>query len=296
MLTKATRLITTHPELFKDGDIFDACPECENGGFWPQPRKDADYNLFIQKKQDILHAAFLSIHRSINSHFPSIIGGRSKDVLNQATYDSLIDVTAIDHYVKDPQNYSDYIQYFWNNFHTRTVFSEVGAPIPDLHGNMTEDQQADFMQQVFSQMYKNREHVIGVNYWVYNNGTTGLASPTNQWRKVATVLANFFQSANLNGTVTNNIGEKLANASIQVNDLTTAKTDGNGAYGLPIPARTSYTLTFSASGYISQTQTIILERNQNKVISVKLLPVKKDVLYQLKEASQDLKQKLGIQQ
>lgn len=282
LLVASNKFITSHPELFEDGDIFDACPECENAGHWPQPRSDKQYNQFIQKKQTVLTEAFKEINKDVNVSYASIIGGRAKDVMDQPSFDALGKVVALDHYAVPPSNYGEYISYFKDKHDTKVLFSEVGAPIPDLHGEMNEEQQAEFMRQVFEQLYAQHEQVIGINYWVYNNGTTALASTKGVHRKVASVIEEYFKPGFIKGRVVNSVGDGIGDVVVEVDLGAETRTTSSGLYFLAVPLG-KHTVTFSHPEYFPDSKDVTIKQNVQIISNPVLSPVHKDWRYSLQE-------------
>lgn len=68
----------------------------------------------------------------------------------------------------------DYFDYFLGELDSKIVISKFGAPIPDINGDMTEEQQADFIDAIFNKFYQQRNNIVGINYFVIMDGTTKL--------------------------------------------------------------------------------------------------------------------------
>lgn len=286
-LQKTADFIQHHPELFADGDIFDACPECENALWWPQPDKNHDYNQFIKSQHQSTSLAFQKINKKVITNIASIIGGRAKEVLDQSSLDALDKRVSIDHYIKDIQGMSDYLDYFKNR-QTKVVVSEFGAPIPDINGNMTEDQQAEFVNQIFKLLYQNRDQVDGVNYYVLSKGTTELLNDDGSPRKAFNVVRNYFSPEVITGKITNPLGDKLANIKVKLADDTFAQTNQDGSYILPLPPQTAE-LTVDHPDYQEQKVTIGQKQNGEMVIQdFVITPTHPDLIYQLRMLTKKL--------
>lgn len=282
LLESGKKFISKNQDLFEDGDIFDLCPECENGGYWPQPRKDAEYNLFIQEKNKVLTDAFASINKKVIVNYPSIIGGRSKDVLTQDTFDALGNVTAIDHYAKDAKSYDDYIHYFVNEHHTKVLFSEFGAPIPDLHGKMTQASQAAFVRSVFETLYAHGQDVVGINYWVLSGGTTSLYDDDHVPRLAADVVMDYFRPGSISGVVKNTLGQTLTGISVRIDGHEQGTTDTQGRYTVAVPAG-EHLLAFSSETYSLQSTFVSVSREERLVQNASLLPGRVSLWYWIRE-------------
>jgi hypothetical protein len=74
----------------------------------------------------------------------------------------------------------------------KIIFGEIGAPIPDLNGQMTEDQQANWINRALSGIFNSNDNVIGVNYWVNVGGSTQLWDAEGTPQKAVEVIKNFY--------------------------------------------------------------------------------------------------------
>lgn len=253
---ETAKFIETNPDLFEDGDIFDPCSECENSGFWKQPEDNAEYNQFIQDQRKVVKDSFSKIKKRVYTNIFSINGGRAKEVLSKKTLDTLDNVVTIDHYFKDPSSMSQYIDYFSQNYHTTVLVGEFGAPIPDINGSMNENEQAQFINEVFKIMYKDKENVLGINYNVLTGGTTSLLNEDGTPREATEIIKNYFIPGGISGTVTNTVGDRLPNIKVKTSDeLNSTTTDSLGRYTLTVPA--------------NAVDEIIIKDNKYKTISKK---------------------------
>jgi len=281
LLVNTEKFIQENPDLFEDGDIFDPCPECENGGHWPQPEKDKNYEAFLIKKHQVLADSFAEIDKDVIYNLNSIIGGRAKEVVTKKTINGLGNNIALDHYAPSVSSYSDYIDHF-RNLDSQVVFSEFGAPIPDMHGSMSEDEQAEFVRQVFDEMYSQKDIVRGVNYWVLNVGTTSLVNNDLSERKAAQVVQNYFIPGIINGVVKNTAGDNLNDIRIETKDgKNLVHTNESGFYQIVIPAG-KVDLIVSSPDFNSKTFNTELKNNQEISENFILEPVKKDFIYDLR--------------
>lgn len=291
-LKKTAEFIEKHPDLFAAGDIFDPCPECENAGFWKQPENNAQYNEFIKKEHQVATQSFKKINKNVHANLFSIIGGRAKEVLTQDTANKLGNIITIDHYVKNPANMEEYIDYFSKNLHSKTLFGEFGAPIPDLHGDMTEIEQAEFVEHLFHQMYRNKDKVYGANYSVLSEGTSALLNDDGSPRKAVEVVKKYFIPGVIKGTVTNTVGEKLEKIQVKTRDgLNTTTTDANGEYKLIIPQST-VDILIEGKDYNPKTQKVTVTSGNEVARDIVLEPQKIGLAYRIKMLIQDFKNKL----
>jgi carboxypeptidase family protein len=258
--------IRSNPSLFADGDIFDACPECDMAGYWPEKASDGAYTDFIKQETASNAAAFKSIGKNVTTNITSVIGGHAKTIMDQSTVDALKGVVSIDHYVPDVATMSAYINYFNTTFQAKTMVAEFGAPIPDINGDMTEGQQASFVDSILNDLYVQKNMVVGLNYYVLNNGSTALINNDGSKREVYTVLRAYFSPGTIVGEVTDNLGNPLANIPIIVSGTTTSTvTDSDGNYQLIVPAK-STSLLINDQPYKGASATVIFPEDKRRVV------------------------------
>lgn len=192
LLTKTTTFVTSHPDLFQDGDIFTAAPEAENGGTYNQVEKDeyASYRQFLLDEQRVSADAFSKIGKKVEVNWASMNGGFARRLLDQPTIDGLGKVATLDHYIKTAPEMGDYIDYFDHTFGAKVIVGEFGAPIPEINGAMTQDQQAKFVEELMQQLYHHRSQVSGLNYWTSTDSSSAVFNLDGSFKPAAHVLQN----------------------------------------------------------------------------------------------------------
>ncbi len=175
--------ILAHASLFQPGDIFDACPEPEQGNYWFKQYDERwtwnapnsatrEYNAFIRDTTDVADAAFQqkSIHgvittiRSTNTFFAS-----HSDVFEQATAKRLGRIT-IDSYPEqsttDPLTAAnarvDELKTIESTWHLPIVIGEMGYSNQVEVDDMTQQKVLKAELQAIELL----SYVTGVNYWV----------------------------------------------------------------------------------------------------------------------------------
>lgn len=280
-IASVSRFIKTHANLFMDGDIFDPCPECENAGYWPQPSENAVYNTFIRQETMSVEKAFTSIHKKVTV-YPSIIGGRAKEVLTQDSLIQLGHVVPIDHYFSSPQSMTDYIDYF-SRVHAATLVSEFGAPVPDINGSMTNTEQAAFIQKVLDILYTKKAAVVGLNYYVIRGGTTALLNTDGSPKKAVSILHDYFQPAAIQGVVKNELGDALSGVHITTLDgAIRSTTNTNGYFSFVIPCNKSATLSVKRTNYFVIQKNINTNNCHNSTLSFTMRIVRPTLLQQIR--------------
>ena len=274
LLSKLQKFITDNQQLFQDGDIFTGAPEAENGGSYNQVEKNeyASFRAFLISQYNMEHATFAQIHKDVSVDWQSMNGGLAKRMLDQNTVDNTGGVVTIDHYIKNSSDMGGFVNYFDNKFKSKVVIGEFGAPIPDINGAMTEDQQATFVDKLMQELVTNRSKVVGINYWDLYDGSTALINPDESPRKVAAVIKKYYDPTIIQGTITDQLDKPIANASVKTDDgAAETVTDKNGNYFFPTAA-SSVTIIVN-DGKDSTTATIQnIPTSQTIIKNIILLP------------------------
>lgn len=236
---KQTRnFILKHPELFQDGDSFTACPECEYGAPGnPLVTRDFDgYRRFLIDEHKTVASAFNSIGKNVKTNWNSMNPDVARELITTETLKELDNLITLDIYVKNAKNMADDLSGFTDKFpDAHIMIGEFGAPIPDINGEMNEDQQAQFIGSVFDYLATNPK-VIGINYWVGQGGSTQILNDDGSPKKAVSVIKNFFTPVVLSGTVHNALGKPQKDVLVVAeNGTLTSTTDGFGKYRFFVP-------------------------------------------------------------
>lgn len=200
-IMKTQEFILKHPDIFQDGDIFTACPECENGGPG-DPRITGDiegHRQFLIYEYLITKSAFIQIGKKVASNYNSMNGDVASAVMDKATTKSLDGIVAIDHYVTTPEELVAKINQIATQSGGKVVLGEFGAPIPDINGDLTEAQQAAWISQALSLLVKT-PNIIGINYWTNQGSSTALWNDDGSEKKAVSVIKNFYSAKPTNPT------------------------------------------------------------------------------------------------
>src|SRR6185503_14638841 len=185
-LTK--QFISNHPELFEDGDIFSPVPEAENGviGDPRQNGKVDEFNTFLENSYTNCTDAFKQINKHVDCGYFSMNGDIAKQVLTKQTVANIGNRVVIDHYIDSPEKMSADLDFLHNKFpDAKIVLGEFGAPIPDINGDMTDEQQADFVKSLMDVFVNKRSFVEGMNYWTFLGSSTAIFTDSNTPKLVA---------------------------------------------------------------------------------------------------------------
>jgi hypothetical protein len=192
-LDLTTQFITNNQLLFKEGDIFTPCPECENGGPG-DPRTTGDvkgHRQFLIDSTRVANDAFKKIDIDVEVGYHSMNYDVAMAVMDKETTAAVGGIVAIDHYVSSSQKMIRDIEMIKKQSGGKIFLGEFGAPIPDLNGKMTEDQQAEWLRETLELLVENKS-VMGLNYWVNVGGSTQIWNDNGTPRKAVETLTEYY--------------------------------------------------------------------------------------------------------
>lgn len=243
--------IIKNPTLFVDGDVFTSCPECENGGPGdPRNTGDVDgYREFLISEYAVTQDAFNQIGRKVIANYYSMNGDVAELIMDKETTAKLDGIVTIDHYVLTPEKLNRDINRIAETSGGKIVLGEFGSPIPDIHGDMTEEEQKEWLKSLLELISAN-PHVVGVNYWTGHGSSTEIWTPENRAKKSVDVLRKYYIPLNIHGVVTDNIGRKLSDVTVSI-DGYSISSDKDGQYNA-VFVTSDKPLIFSKLGYGSK--------------------------------------------
>jgi len=265
-LQMTSEFITSHGELFEDGDIFTACTECENGGPG-DPRLNGDvvgHRKFLIDGHKTADEAFRKIGKGVRTNYFPMNGDVAELVMDKATTKALGGVVVVDHYVSDTNRLLEDIIDLAEKSGGRVMLGEFGAPIPDIHGEFNDDEQAGWVEDAMAGL-SSLDVVLGVNYWTSFGSSTQLWNGDGSARKVVQVLKKYYSPNVFTGYIVDETGRPIAGAKITVNDKIFLS-DGKGKFSL-ITIGNVGEMSIYASGYESAT----VEPSE-KIVMKKVLP------------------------
>lgn len=246
------RFILDNKDLFEDGDVFTACPECENGGPG-DPRHNGDlygHRAFLIKEYGIVKSAFDKVGKKVITNFNSMNGDVAALVMDKETTKALGGVVAIDHYVSTPQKLISDIKNFIRISGGKIALAEFGAPIPDIHGKLSQKAQAEWIEEVLRELAKIPE-VEGLNYWTSIGGSTELWSRSGTPALAVGSVEKFYKPEIVSGIVTDKLDKPVANARVE-SPYRAFFTSDNGYFYLSYPRGEKMEISVSADGYLGQ--------------------------------------------
>lgn len=192
-IIKTQQFILSNEELFADGDIFTSCPECENGAKleWGDQRSLENHRALLIVEYNTAKEAFAQIGKRVKTGYYSMNGDLAAVLMDTETTQLLGGVVVIDHYVDTPEKLAKDIRDLAGKSGGKVILGEFGAPIPDVHGKMTEKEQAEWISRAMIEADKIPE-LIGVNYWVNKGGSTALWNNNGTARQAVEVITDWY--------------------------------------------------------------------------------------------------------
>ncbi len=259
--------IRNHPDLFEDGDIFSSCPECENGGPG-DPRFTGDvkgYRKFLIDEYDEAKFSFSDIGKKVDANYFSMNGDVARLVMNRETTAALDGLVCIDHYVSTPQKLFNDVEEIARNSGGQVMLGEFGAPIPDIHGKMTQEQQADWIKQALTLLVASG-NLRGINYWVSVGGSTELWNTSDVSPRLAvSTLKSFFYPHLVSQIVTDDLNRPIKNARVST-EFGVVNTNRFGQFTLPITEPS--VIKISAVGFADTSTILDLTSDKGKQIKL----------------------------
>lgn len=245
-IKKTEMFILQHPELFEDGDVFSACPECENGGPGdPRMNNDAKgHKKFLIDEYKITKSAFKTIKKDVKSNYHSMNGDVAKLIMDRETTAALDGLVVVDHYVSTPEKLVKDIKQYAAQSGGKVILGEFGAPIPDIHGEMTEEEQAKWLANAFQALVQT-EDLIGINYWTGVGGSTELWSGGGTPKKAVAELKKVYDPEYVTISIKNE-ARKTVPATLSTGDKSVYSE--NGKFSL-IYLDINLPIHISANGY-----------------------------------------------
>lgn len=275
-ILKTQYFISTHKDLFADGDIFTPCPECENGGPG-DPRQTGDvegHRKFLIDEYELTKASFAKIGKNVKSNFASMNGDVAERVMDKETTKALDGVVTIDHYVDTPQKLIEDIDRIAKDSGGKIVLGEFGAPIPDINGEMTDLQQASWIKNAMFLLSTNK-NIIGLNYWTNVGSSTSLWHDDLSPKQAVDIITTFYNAPLLSVRVRDEAGFDVEHTRLLLNGKEYFL-NSDGKYSLPYVEGLNK-VDVEAAGYfknqvfLSSKTTQIIMRKQNEGIIYKIL-------------------------
>lgn len=278
-IQKTRAFILNNQDLFQDGDIFTSCSECENGGPG-DPRNSGDiigHRRFLINEYQLVKQAFSQIKKDVIANYYSMNGDVAKLIMDKETTKALDGVVTLDHYVANPEQLLTDIREIKEKSAGKIVLGEFGVPIPDIHGNLSQAAQSDWIDQAFSQISQEQD-VIGVNYWVGFGGSSKLWESNGIPRTAVSAVKKYFKPNNLKGIIRNEIREPIKGAAVSIGPKS-VRSDSRGSFSIPYIYEYK-TIRVSANGY---KQLEINDFKETDTINITLIKDKDDLVFNIRK-------------
>lgn len=271
--------IVNNPDLFEDGDIFSSCPECENGGAG-DPRETGDieeYREFLIEEYREARLAFQAIKKNVDANYFSMNGDVAKLIMDKKTTAAFGGLVVIDHYVETPEKLLKDVENLAVLSGGKIVLGEFGAPIPDINGKMTHNEQAQWISRVLA-LVADSDEIIGLNYWLNVGGSTEIWTKEGEALPAVEKIREFFKPELAYGTVLDSLDRPIAGAEIS-NSMQTVFTDKNGYFEIPVIKSLSATLQVSARGFRKKEN---VAYNSDRMTNIILTKENTDILFDIR--------------
>lgn len=253
--------IVNNSDLFADGDLFSSCPECENGGPG-DPRLNGDlagHRQFLIVENRLVKLAFSQINKKIPANLNSMNGDVARLVMDKDTTQKLGGLVVIDHYVATPEKLVADIRQIAQSSGGLVILGEFGAPLPDIHGHMTEEEQAAWLGKALKFLAEEKS-VSGLNYWTNTGSSTRLWDENGRSRQAVAVLKTYFSPPFLSGRVVTWFGLPVVGALVESGSRS-VESGANGLFSLPTIPEAEAPVSVTAPGFTVYRQKVILGKN-----------------------------------
>jgi len=281
-IQKTDELIRNHKQWFSDGDIFTACPECENGGPG-DPRRTGDvagHRQFLIEEYLVTQQAFDDIDRKVRSNFNSMNDDVARLIMDRKTTTALGGVVTVDHYVVTPKQLVKDLISLGEQSGGQVVLGEFGVPIVDIHGKMSSQEQSDWIEQALQDLAQ-VPNLLGVNYWSSVGGTTQLWDSDGEARQAVDILESYYKPTTVSGVVLDELGLTVVNVVVRSASHHTI-TNRRGEWRLPMIGPAAEQINFSAVGYGDKQ---ITANEPKSDVEVTLVKLKQSWLYRVLKSS-----------
>ncbi len=280
------KFLVNHSELFREGDIITPAPEAENGIIgnpWESQDRQVRLRNFLVKSYQVCNKTLADVGKSkVSCGYFSANGDVAEKILDPITIAQTGGVVVIDHYISSIERMNNDIERLGAVQKAKVAIGEFGAPIPDINGDMTQQQQADFVRGLLNSFYVHKSNISLINYWVLRSGTTALLNDDGSRRLVAEAIADYYQPGLLYGRVVNSLGDPVAGAIITTSDRAqTLYADSNGWFSIVLPAGQAE-LKISAPDYNELAFSKNIDRNSQINSDIQLIPTNPSWWYRQK--------------
>ncbi len=251
-IRKTKEFILSNSDIFEDGDIFSSCPECENGGPGdPRATEDAGgFRKFIIDEYRATKDSFRKINKNIQSNYFSMNADVARLVMDKETTAALDGVVTIDHYVSTPEKLARDIEEIAYESGGSIVLGEFGAPIPDIHGEMSGSEQAEWIDKALW-ILKDSDTIKGINCWSNAGSSTAIWEEDGKAKESVGILSKYFNPKTSYGIIYNELDEAIPGARVRYSGREILA-DAKGHFKFPYVAEEYAVAKISAPGYLKK--------------------------------------------
>jgi len=194
------------------------------------------HQAFLVQEYLAVKDLFKKLNKDVKANMFSMNYDIALKVMDPVTTAKLDGVVVIDHYVDTPDTLANDIVALANYSKGKIILGEWGAPIPDIHGNMSEQDQSDWVEKALGRLAY-VDQLIGLSYWTNIGGTTSLWNDKIEPKKAVTVLTSYYNPKAITLKIKSDLGLDVKN--VKVNLLGKIFTSANNG-DILIPAFSKY--------------------------------------------------------
>lgn len=272
---KTKQFISSHPELFKDGDSFTACPECEYGGPGsPVSAGEIDsFRKFMVDEYIATSEEFKKIGKKVTTNWFSMNPDVAEKIYTEKLLEDTGNIITLDYFVKDKEQLVNGLNFFSKKFPgVKILVGEFGAPLSAINENMNDQEQKEFVSTIFSYL-KTRKDILGVNYWVSSGGSTRILDDILNPKPAAEVVKNDFLVKKVSGTLLDKDKQPLEGVTVYINsEKQVTESDKNGKFSFTYIGNNLH-IDIISTKYKAYSHQVTGDKNGNTSIVYELTPL-----------------------
>ena len=113
-------------------------------------------------------------------------------IMDKDTTKALGGIVVVDHNVPSPEQLIIDIKTLSKKSGGKIVLGEFGAPIPDIHGKMSDQEQKEWLEKALQRLF-NMKEVVGMNYWTNVGSSTQLWDDKGNARSAVEILKKYYK-------------------------------------------------------------------------------------------------------
>jgi hypothetical protein len=212
--------------------------------------------------------AFAEIDVDVNYSFNSMNGDVARLIMDRPTTKALGGYIVVDHYVDKPEQLAEDVAEYGRLSGGKVILGEFGAPIPDIHGRMSDAQQAEWLEETMSLLIE-EPALAGMNYWTGVGGSTQIWNSAGEAEPSVEVLRSYYTPKLLSGAVFTKEGDSVVGAKVTSLDKSVISQE-DGTFELPY-YQTMGNLVITSEGY--HDLVMAFPSDPTRIVAVEMQPL-----------------------